>query len=246
MRARPLPWPTSPPPRTVRPRPTSPEIPTFGTRGRTERSRQSVGRAPPVPRRTLCSGRGYGRRCPPHRRLTRVVHSVHNGPGRRGPADPVQEPVETTVPSQQLSEAESDLPVRSVHPPTQDVGGYQDPSPLASTVRGRSRILNPQGSIYRDLQRRKKTKPTNQVSYNNSPKNNHVQETQPVEASSTHPSFSNYTYAQATANSNANNILPPPPDINLIMANFMNEFKQLINPLIALLTKVVSNILDKK
>ncbi|KAL4107111.1 hypothetical protein QTP88_018543 [Uroleucon formosanum] len=93
-------------------------------------------------------------------------------------------------------------------------------------------------SIYRDLQRRKKPKPNNQVTNNINPKNIHVQETQPVKAPSTHPPAANYTYAQATANSNTNNTAPPPPDINIILASFMNEFKQLINPLITLLTKV--------
>lgn len=101
-------------------------------------------------------------------------------------------------------------------------------------------------SIYRDLQRRKKPKPNNQAANNINPKNLHVQETQPVKASSLHPPDANYTYAQATSNSNANNIVPPPPDINIILASFMNEFKQLISPLITLLTKVVSNLLDKK
>uniref|UniRef100_A0A2S2PDP3 Nucleic-acid-binding protein n=1 Tax=Schizaphis graminum TaxID=13262 RepID=A0A2S2PDP3_SCHGA len=101
-------------------------------------------------------------------------------------------------------------------------------------------------SIYRDLQRRKKPKSNNQVANNINPKNIHVQETQPVKASSTHPPTANYTYAQATSNSNANNTVPPPTDINLLLASFMNEFKQLISPLITLLTKVVSNLLDKK
>jgi len=101
-------------------------------------------------------------------------------------------------------------------------------------------------SIYRDLQRRKKSKLHNQVANNINPKNIHVQETQPVKASSTHPPAANYTYARATFNSNANNTVPPLPDINILLANFMNEFKQLISPLITLLTKVISNILDKK
>ncbi|VVC27309.1 Pre-C2HC domain [Cinara cedri] len=100
-------------------------------------------------------------------------------------------------------------------------------------------------SIYRDLQRRKKSKPNHQVANNINPKNIHVQETQPVKATLT-PSTVNYTYAQAISNSNANNTIPPHPDINVLLANFMNEFKQLINSLITLLTKVVSNLLDKK
>jgi len=56
---------------------------------------------------------------------------------------------------------------------------------------------------------RKKPKPNNQVANNNNPKHIHVQEIQPVKAFSTHPPAANYTYAQATANSNANNTVPP-------------------------------------
>jgi len=81
-------------------------------------------------------------------------------------------------------------------------------------------------SIYKDLQRRKKPKPNNQVANNINPKNIHVQETQPVKASSSHPPAANYTYAQATANSNANNTVPPPPDINI---SELHERVQTIN-----------------
>jgi len=88
--------------------------------------------------------------------------------------------------------------------------------------------------------------PNNQRAKSINPKNIHVQKTQPVKASSTHPPAANYNYAQATSNSNANNTVPPPPNINILLASFMIEFKHLISPLITLLTKVVSNLLDKK
>jgi len=59
---------------------------------------------------------------------------------------------------------------------------------------------------------------------------------------STHPPDSSQTYAQATSGSNPNNILPPPvSDIN----EFLDEFKLLINPPIALLTQAISKLLDK-
>jgi len=95
------------------------------------------------------------------------------------------------------------------------------------------------------IQRRKKPKLNNQVFNNINPKNS-VQETQPVKASLAQSTDANYTYVQATSNLNANNTNPPPPDISTLSASFMNEFKQLLNPLIALLTKVVSYVLDKK
>lgn len=47
-------------------------------------------------------------------------------------------------------------------------------------------------STYRDLQRRRKPKPFNQVSDNNSSKNIHVQESHPVKASAPHSPHSNY------------------------------------------------------
>lgn len=33
-------------------------------------------------------------------------------------------------------------------------------------------------------------------------------------------------------------------DINKIMSSFLNDFKSLINPMISLLTKVISNLLE--
>lgn len=39
---------------------------------------------------------------------------------------------------------------------------------------------------------------------------------------------------------------PPATDINTIMTSFLSELKTLINPLIFLLTKVITSLLDKK
>jgi hypothetical protein len=59
---------------------------------------------------------------------------------------------------------------------------------------------------------------------------------------SSHQSESSQTYAQATSGSHPyNTILPPISVIN----KFLDEFKLLIYPLIALLTKVISKLLDK-
>jgi hypothetical protein len=68
-----------------------------------------------------------------------------------------------------------------------------------------------------------------------------------MKASSINPSVLTHTYAQATSNSHPNYTDPPlVPDINQIMSTFIDESKQLINPLIALLTKIISKLLDDK
>jgi hypothetical protein len=57
-----------------------------------------------------------------------------------------------------------------------------------------------------------------------------------------HQSDSSQTYSQVTSGSHLNNtILPPISDIN----KFLDEFKLLKNPPIALLTKVISKLLDE-
>lgn len=62
-----------------------------------------------------------------------------------------------------------------------------------------------------------------------------------------HPSVTSQTYAQATSDSSPNNTIPARvPDLNNAMTSFLEDFKLLINPLIAVLTKVISSHLDKK
>jgi len=58
------------------------------------------------------------------------------------------------------------------------------------------------------------------------------------------------TYAQVTSNIPANDISAPiteahPPDLNKQMTSFLDEFKTIIKPLVALLTKVISKLLEK-
>jgi len=70
-----------------------------------------------------------------------------------------------------------------------------------------------------------------------------VQDSHPSNRTHSHES----TYAQATSSQNVNHPSPPTaPDTNNSMSNFLQEFKALINPLIALLAKVITCLLDKK
>ncbi|KAL4105354.1 hypothetical protein QTP88_020597 [Uroleucon formosanum] len=104
-------------------------------------------------------------------------------------------------------------------------------------------------SIYKELQRRKiPSAPSNRIDNNYKTKSTNVQGSHPP--SHAHSNPQTQTYAQATSNIPANDTSPPinathPPDLNKLMSNFLDEFKTLINPLIALLTKVISKLLDK-
>ncbi|KAL4120170.1 hypothetical protein QTP88_012900 [Uroleucon formosanum] len=96
-------------------------------------------------------------------------------------------------------------------------------------------------SVYKDLQHRNKPKKSKLLSDNFIHKKN-VQISHPVVTPPTQPPASSQTYAQATSGSFPNDTIPPPAsDIN----KFLDEFKLLINPLIALLTQVISKLLDK-
>jgi len=97
-------------------------------------------------------------------------------------------------------------------------------------------------SVYKDLQRHKK--PISNFQFNNvRDKSRVVQDSHPSNRTHTHES----TYAQVTSGQNDNHPSPPAaPDTNNSMSSFLQEFKALINPLIALLTKVISCLLDKK
>jgi len=96
-------------------------------------------------------------------------------------------------------------------------------------------------SVFKDLQRRKK--PTSNFPFDN------VRDKSRVVQDSHHPPNCTHTheptYAQATSEQNVNHP-PAAPDINNLMSSFLQDFKALINPLIALLTKVISCLLDKK
>lgn len=102
-------------------------------------------------------------------------------------------------------------------------------------------------TIYKDLQRRKKPSPSSNFMYENSKtKFTNVQASHPIIHSiPSQPSPQTQTYAQVTSNAPSDNTIIPPPDINKIMSSFIDDFKSLINPLISLLTKVISCLLDK-
>lgn len=95
--------------------------------------------------------------------------------------------------------------------------------------------------VYKHLQHCNKLKKSNFLSENINHKKN-VQVSHPVVIPSTHITDSSQTYAQANSDLHPNNIIPPPvSDIN----KFLDKFKLLINPLIALFTQVISKLLDK-
>lgn len=83
-----------------------------------------------------------------------------------------------------------------------------------------------------------------------SPKNNTtVKESHPLteKISSSHPNSGHKTYAQTTQNQSSYDTHPYPTfDIDKKISSFIDEFKSIINPLIALLTQVVSSLLNNK
>jgi len=61
------------------------------------------------------------------------------------------------------------------------------------------------------------------------------------------PSSSQRTYAQATSNQSRDTSHSPPElDFDKKMSSFFDEFKSVINPLITLLTQVISSLLNNK
>ncbi|KAL4096689.1 hypothetical protein QTP88_021594 [Uroleucon formosanum] len=94
-------------------------------------------------------------------------------------------------------------------------------------------------TIYRELQQRKYSNKNNNAPVNNSRlKQSNVQVSHPLQDSSSNNSSNTKTYAQATSN------VPPQnssdsctSDISKVMSSFIDEFKALIHPLLALLTK---------
>ncbi|CAI6345761.1 unnamed protein product [Macrosiphum euphorbiae] len=104
-------------------------------------------------------------------------------------------------------------------------------------------------TVYKDLQQRKKTNLNNhKLHVNSSYKSNNVQDSHPRNTTSYNPpSDQSQTYAQATQGQHVKSDIPPPtPDINSLMSSFVSELKTLINPLISLLTQVISSLLARK
>jgi len=100
-------------------------------------------------------------------------------------------------------------------------------------------------AVYKDLQRRKKPATNNFfLSDNIRDKSRIVKDSHPAHDTNTNPTLS---YAQATSGQSSNHHLPSPSaDINKTITSFLEDFKSLINPLISLLTKVITSLLDTK
>ncbi|KAL4156048.1 hypothetical protein QTP88_000083 [Uroleucon formosanum] len=104
-------------------------------------------------------------------------------------------------------------------------------------------------TVYKNLQQRKKTNLNNhKLHVNTSYKSNNVQDSHPRNTTSCNPpSGHSQTYAQATQGQHLQSDIPPPtPDINSLMSSFVSKLKTLINPLITLLTQVISSLLARK
>jgi hypothetical protein len=107
-------------------------------------------------------------------------------------------------------------------------------------------------TINKDLQRRKKTFLSSNFMYENSKnKSINVQDSHEINhLSSSQPISQTQTYAHVTSNTPIHYTIPhssdpQAPDINKLMTSFLDDFKTLINPLIALLTKLITSLLDK-
>lgn len=98
-------------------------------------------------------------------------------------------------------------------------------------------------SVYRELQRGKKpTTNSNFLSDNIRNKNTTVRDSHPLtNASINQPSKQVPTYAQATSGESANS----DPNSTSDLKNFLGEFKSIIEPLVSLLNKLISKLLDK-
>jgi len=112
-------------------------------------------------------------------------------------------------------------------------------------------------NVFKELQRRNKSINKSKflhgiVNLNHSNNNNsYVKENHPLLTNNnpnTH--FTPKTYAQATYNETTNtghsNHSSSTLDINKTMSDFFDNFKSLINPLIALLTQVISSLVNNK
>ncbi|KAE9532288.1 hypothetical protein AGLY_009911 [Aphis glycines] len=107
-------------------------------------------------------------------------------------------------------------------------------------------------SIYKEIQRRKRRSPTSNFIHDNL-------RSRPINVQGSHlpdhtlpsqPPPLTKTYAQATHNTHTNNSIPTAPetnapDINKTLSSFLDEFKSLIHPMLSLLTKLISSLIDK-
>lgn len=103
--------------------------------------------------------------------------------------------------------------------------------------------------VYRELQQCKYSNKNNVPVTNYRSKPTYVQASHSLQDSSpNNHSSDTKTYAKAVSNDSAHQNFTDSSssDINKSLSSFLDEFKALIYPLIALLTKVVSCLLDKK
>lgn len=111
-------------------------------------------------------------------------------------------------------------------------------------------------TVFKELQRRKKTSSKSKFLHDNVNINpvvntDNVKMSHPLPPNSSKVENNNQmpkSFAQVTRNlQNHDNVPPSPPsDINIVLTNFINDFKTLISPLIALLTQVISSLLENK
>lgn len=100
---------------------------------------------------------------------------------------------------------------------------------------------------YRGCPVHKEFQSTLQSKKTSNPQSNYVH---PTSVNATSISASNFpkTYAQATTENanNPTNLTPPDPDISLKLSSFLEELKNLICPLISLLTTVINKLIVSK
>jgi len=108
-------------------------------------------------------------------------------------------------------------------------------------------------SIYKELQRRKRRSPTsNFIHDNHRSKPVNVQGSHPPDLTlPSQPPPLTKTYARATFNIPTNNDIPTgseaqTSDINKTLSSFLDEFKSLIHPMLSLLTKLISSLIENK
>jgi len=106
-------------------------------------------------------------------------------------------------------------------------------------------------SKMRSLLSKSPSAPINRIHSNYETKSTNVLGIRPFDLThSNQHSPQTQTYAQVTSNIPVINTSPSitethPPDLNKLTTSFLDKFKTLINPLIALLTKVISKLLEK-
>lgn len=131
------------------------------------------------------------------------------------------------------------------HHQSSDCTTSRDTPPKCALCQGNHPASYRGCSVYKEIQRRKKPSPNNAFLSDNSRfKKYNVQTNHPENDA---PPNNARTYAQATSSQRTTHPSPSSEfNTNNAMTLFLEEFKSLINPLIALLTKVISSLLDKK